>query len=387
MEGPVSAAVEKCVTLAAERAVDPAAVEDNLAELWRSAGRRAQRETGGNVTRACLWNLVVYNPRKKAGYKDLSGHGYGLRTLLDELVLSLPARVIRLEFVKHPRILPPGKGAAAWVAAKCLDRPDGRRQIYGEEVNLKVRERSGDSHFPSLVRALLQPNLPIALLGVDDLPGEGWMREQLLRLCDRIVVDTQSVAHACDPQLAHRFMEATDAYVVDISWMRLTPVRYFLAGFFDPQAQTGKLKQIERITVEATPKGRHAGTMLLGWFLGRCGHRRFAPAPGKRSGNHLRWTVGTGKKTFPAEVKVKKGEGGADGLLRIEVRAGGSLFSIRQVDAHHVALEAPGRNDAKVALNGWTDAELVIAALGSQGVDPVFVETLRDTVKLLATGG
>ncbi len=383
----MSAAAAKCVTLEAERAVDPAAAEDRLADLWRNAGRRSRDDTGESVIRACLWNLVVYNPHRKEGFRDRSGHGYGLRKLLDELVPSLPARIIRLEFAKHRRILPPGKGAAAWVAAKCMPGACGKRQICGEEVNLKVREKGGDSHFPSLVRALLQPSLPIALLGIDDLPGEGWMREQLLRLCDRIVLDTQSPGDVADPHLVRRFMDATDGYVVDIGWMRLAPVRYLLAGLFDPPAQTGKLKQIEGVRVEATAAGRHVGAMLLGWFLSRCGQQRLASGPGKRSAGSRRWTAGTGRKAFPVELAISKGEGGADGLLAVEVSAGGSRFAVRQVDAGHVALESPERSESRVALNGWTDAELVIAALGARGIDPVFVEALEHTVKLLDAGG
>ncbi len=383
----MSPAGRKGVTLAAEQAVDPSGVEDGLARLWRDAGRQLQRKTGGNVTRACLWNLVVYNPRTERGYRDRSGHGFGLRTLLDEVILSIPARVIRLEMAQDGRALPPGKGAEAWVAVKCLDTALGKRQIYGEEVNLKVRPKGGDSHFPSLVRALLQPNLPIALLGLAYLPGEGWILEQMLRLCDRIVVDTQNVERSSHPRMVHRFMEATDAYVVDIGWMRLTPVRYLLAGLFDSPAQTDKLKQVEKITVEATPSGRNVGLMLLGWFLSRCGYSKFQAAAARKQQNRSRWTTTRSRHRIEVELNIREGEGGADGLLGIEVLAGGSGFSVRQVDANHVSLHSPEGSDGNVALNGWSDSELVIAALGAQGVDPLFVEALKNTVSMLDVEG
>lgn len=383
----MSAAQEKCMTLAAGQAVDPAAVEDYLTGLWRQAGGMAGKQGGGNVTRACLWNLVVYNPRSRKRFKDASGHGYGLRHLLDEVILSLPARILRLEFAEDRKALPPGKGAVAWVAAKCLDHPGGKRQIYGEEVNLQVFGKSGDSHFPSLVRALLQPSLPIALLGLDDLPHEGWMLRQLLQLCNRVLVDSQSPEYACDLEKIHEFLAATPAYIVDVGWMRLAPLRYLLAGFFDPPGMAAKLKHIERITVEATPGGRNTGLLLLGWLLSRSGHAkitaarvtntRVTGARSPRGKDDRHWRAGNGSRRFPVELLVSKGEGGVDGLIRVEIAAGGERFISRQVDAEHVALHAPHRKDEKVALNGWSDGELVIAGLGAQGIDPIYVEALH----------
>ena len=227
----MSAVQEKCVTLASKHPVEPARVEDDLASLWRQAGDAAKKEGRGNVTRACLWNIVVYNPRPHKKFKDASGHGYGLRRLLDEVILSLPARILRLEFAESKQVLPAGKDAMAWVAAKCLDAPGGKRQIHGEEINLQVHGKSGDSHFPSLVRALLQPSLPIALLGLDDLPHEGWMLEQLLNLCDRVLVDSQSNEYDCNLERIYEYQQSAPGHIVDIGWMRLTPVRYQLPTF------------------------------------------------------------------------------------------------------------------------------------------------------------
>ncbi|MCZ6728220.1 MAG: glucose-6-phosphate dehydrogenase assembly protein OpcA [SAR324 cluster bacterium] len=379
----MSAVQEKCVTLASKHPVEPARVEDDLTSLWRQAGDAAQKEGRGNVTRACLWNLVVYNPRPHKKFKDASGHGYGLRRLLDEVILSLPARILRLEFAESKQVLPAGKDAMAWVAAKCLDAPGGKRQIHGEEINLQVHGKSGDSHFPSLVRALLQPSLPIALLGLDDLPHEGWMLEQLLNLCDRVLVDSQSNEYDCNLERIYEYQQSAPGHIVDIGWMRLTPVRYLLAGFFDSPHQAAQLKRIEHIAVEATPGGQNTALLLLGWLLSSCGYSRVSGsrAPGRKDSR--RWQAGNGSRRFPVELRVRKGEGGVDGLIRITITAGGEQYTIRQVDAGHVSLDAPHRKDGKVDLNGWSDAELVIAGLGAQGIDPKFVEALHCATALL----
>lgn len=399
MEKPVSAQAGQLVTLAAKQAVAPSAVEDNLAELWRRASEESRRGGGGNVIRACLWNLLVYNPRPQKKFKDVLGHGYGLRSLLDEVILSTPARIIRLEFAQGKGDLPKGRDSMAWVAAKCVDQ-GGKRHIYGEVVNLQVHAKGGDSHFPSLVRALLQPSMPIALLGLDDLPHEGWMLEQLLQLCDRVLVDTQSPEYSGDLRKVAGYLKTTDAYIVDVGWMRLAPLRYLVAGFFDPPGKPAHLKKIESIVVQTTPAGRNSGHLLLGWLLSRTGHGRFTSESGKQGGSEsgkkgkyerkvkarYRWQVGTGKKRFPAELVITSGngrDGGVDGVLQVEIRAGGHLYRVRDVDSSHVSLESPHRNDPHVALNGWRDSELVIAGLGAHGIDRVYVEALECAAELI----
>ena len=380
----MSANADRFITLAAKQAVGPSAVEDNLAGLWRQACEQAQLENGGNVIRACLWNLLVYNPRPRKKFKDALGHGYGLRALLDEVIQSTPARIIRLEFAEGKGVLPQGREAAAWVAAKCMDQA-GKRHIYGEEVNLQVREKGGDSHFPSLVRALLQPSLPIALLGLDDPPYKGWILEQLLQLCDRVLVDTQSPEYSGDLTKIHGYLQTTDAYIVDVGWMRMAPLRYLFAGFFDPPGRPEHLKKIESIVVEATPAGRNSGMLLLGWLLSRTGHHRFESRSARAGRNHQRWQVGSGEKIFPAELVIlgAGGDGGVDGILRVSVQAGGAGYCIRDVDSDYVALESPHRNEPRVALNGWRDSELVIAGLGAHGIDRVYVDALECAAELI----
>lgn len=383
MEKPVSANIEQCVTLAAKQAVAPSAVDDNLAGLWRQASEESRRNGGDNVIRACLWNLLVYNPRPRKHFKDALGHGYGLRSLLDEVIPSTPARIIRLEFAQGKGALPKDRDAMAWVAAKCVDQA-GNRHIYGEEVNLQVHAKEGDSHFPSLVRALLQPSMPLALLGLDDLPHEGWILEQLLQMCDRVLVDTQSPEYSGDLRKVAGYLKTTNAYIVDVGWMRLAPLRFLVAGFFDPPGKPEDLKKIESIVVQTTPAGRNSGHLLLGWLLSRTGHSHFQS---ERKGKaHHRWRVGTGKNRFPAELVISSGngrDGGVDGVLQVEIRAGGHLYRVRDVDSIFVSLESPHRNDPRVALNGWRDSELVIAGLGAHGIDRVYVEALECAAELI----
>ncbi|MCH7477980.1 MAG: glucose-6-phosphate dehydrogenase assembly protein OpcA [SAR324 cluster bacterium] len=375
----MSAAPEGMTTLAQDILVSPGSVESALSQLWRSAQGESDE---GRVTRACLWNLVVYNPKPKKAFRNASGHGYGLRNLLDGVTPSIPARIIRLEFAGKGE-LPKGAETAAWVAAKCVPRGGGEQQICSEEVNLLVGGKDGASHFPSLVRALLQPSLPIGLLWLDDLPHRGWLLDQLVRLCDRLIFDSYSGDMESDLRTVKELMAETNGLFVDIGWMRLTPVRHLLAGFFDTPSRAEHLRNIESVTVETTSAGRNAGLLLLGWLLSQCDYRRFEAAP-KKKGVFHHWKVRAGKKSFPVEFKLSSGEGGRDGLIRIEILAGGSRYAIRQVDAGHVVLDPPVGPDAKRVLHGWSDSELVVAGLGAHGIDPLYPQVLETATALLA---
>ncbi len=377
------AAAKKNSTLAAPGAVDPAAVEGALAGLWRQAAELPHLRGEGSLTRACLWNLVIYNPKPESDFRDVAGHGYGLRTLMDDVLSSLPSRIIRLEFTEDKELPVPGKEAAAWVATKFRETGAGTGQIYGEEVNLAVLGEAGNSHFPSLVRSLMHADLPVALLWLDDLPHRGWLLQQMLDLSSRVLIDSLSAEQQSDLAVIHELARETAARFIDIGWMRLAPLRHLLAGLFDPPGRAEQLGATEHILVEATPGAGNAGLLLLGWLLSRLGYDGLeALGPPQEGGGH-RWKVAREAGTLTLELSIRQGEGGADGILRAEIRAGGETFVIRQVDARHVAREAPQRIEPKIPLHGWSDAELVVAGLGAHGIDAIYPEAMRAVAALL----
>ncbi len=380
---------ERLVTIAGPDAVDPAQVDGALAALWRAAARGGAGADGverkeAKVTRACLWNLVVYNPKPEKNFDDSEGHGYGLRTLLDEVVPSLPARIIRLELGGKGSKPPPGKEVLAQVAAKCVPHPSGALQIYGEEINLTAYGAKGESHFPSLVRALLQPNLPIAVLWLDDLPHKGWLLEQMLGLSDRLLMDSQSASQEADLAVVGELVSDFPTQFVDIGWMRLTPLRHLIAGFFDGPQGAAQLQALEGIDILATPNARNGALLLAGWLLERAGLSKIKALPrGKEDVAH-RWEAARGKSRFPVNIRIHEGQGGADGLLELAIRAKGEHFAIHRVDADTVTLDSPQRVEPHLNLHRFSDAELAIAALGAHGPDSIYPEVLEKVRVLLA---
>ena len=356
--------------------------EKALAALWRQAGEDAAADGSGGLTRACLWNLVVYQPSESGETRVKKVDG-----MLAEAAPGVPSRTSRLT-TRPAGEKPAGAGdVQCWVSTLCHVASGGKRQVSTEEIRLTGYGDAGGKHFPALVRALLVPDLPVALVWLGALPHRGRLLGQLLNLSDRILVDTQTGGGENALTDMKALVEETQAYFIDLGWMRLNPVRYLLAGLFDPPGQAELLQKVESLRVEAAPAGRNTGLLMLGWLLSRLGAPSVKVAETGCGSDDWRWNAKPGASGnnggYAVEFSVREGEGGHDGLLAVEIRAGGKLFALYQVDALHVALESPLRNEQRLPLYGWSDPELLVAGLSGPGTDPLYAEALQSAARLV----
>lgn len=352
-------------------------VEEEIARLWQEAGEE-QRGEGQPLTRACLWNLVVVHPSEESGASVERTH-----RLLNSVVQAVPSRVIRLQTGGGIGAAPPGTEVSAYVSALCHFSPEGGKQVCAEEVRLVAPGDAGPRHFPGLVRALLVPDLPVALLWLDGLPQRGRLLRQLLSLSDRVLVDTQLTGRPRALRDMHTLVAETHADFVDLGWLRLNPVRYLVAGMFDPRGESRRLEALERIRVETTPGSRSEGFLMLGWLLSRLGAELVRVQDVPEDGPECRWKCHRDGWRFLAEFDVREGPGGLDGLLLTEIEAGDARYALQQVDALHVALDSPHRTEQRLALHGWDDPELLVAALGAHGRDRLYPGALRMAALLI----
>lgn len=366
------------ITYAGGQNIDLANVEHELAGLWRQAGEAAAEAGQRSVTRACLWNLVVYQPPPEQRYGRPSAP-----RLLDDVTAAVPSRLLRLELRPEAEAPSGGKAVSAWVNTKCNISPGGGHQICTEEIGISGFGKKGQAHFPALVRALLVPDLPVALVWLDSAPHKGRLLRDLLRLSDRILVDTQPSADGATLIEVDELVRETHAQFVDLGWMRLTPVRYMVASLFDAPGRPEQLKHLEGIRIDTTPNGRNSGFLLLGWLLSRLGKLELSAEDAAGREADFRWKIRQENGSFPIEFHVREGEGGLDGLLCLDVAAGGEHFVLRQVDELHVALDSPDHGGKKQALHGWDDAELVVAGLGGPGLDALYPEALNIAARLI----
>jgi len=372
------------VVLGETEPVSLPAVQDALSALWRLASEQVQEEQDAALARACLWNLVAYHSNPKRSRGDSAGVAHRIELLLQQVTVGVPARVIHLEEWRHEAAPEPGREVEAWVASHCLHTGSGPHLVCCEQINLAGYGEDGHSHFPALVRALLVPDLPVALLWLDEVPRKGRMLGQLLRISDRMIIDTQQTTEPASLQAVDDLLRASPRKVVDLSWLRLGALRHLVADFFDAPARAQQLQRLERVLIETSPEGRNTGYLLVGWLLSRCGITAVRSVDLGPKSADLRWEAQRADGTwFPLDFQVHQGYGGQDGVFCIQIEAGGDTFALRDVDAEHMSVQGPDRNLPSVALREPDEPGLVVEGLGANLHGQVFGEALAMAVQLV----
>ena len=360
--------------------VDVPAIERDLAALWRESA------TGGkSVTRACLWNLVVHASNEEAVARA--------KALVNAIAPACPSRALVLDV--RESAAPGERELEAWISANCHIAPGGGKLLCSEEITIAARA-SGRTHVPALVRALLVPDVPAALLWAGPAPrGEdaAWL-EPLLRGADRLVVDTDDPAAPVGGRAAGwragtwRTLVACAraVQVVDLGWLRLSPFRVLLASCFDPPVGGAVLARTQRASVVVSPRGVATGELLLGWLAARLGWGKIAATGPGNDARTRRWSAPRpGGIGVELALEVRDVDAGHDGIWEIVIECEPSL-TFRIIDApggpEMVRVEAAGREAREMVCGGRGDAELLVAALGARGGDQLYAEVLARAVEL-----
>lgn len=252
-------------------AVDFAAIERELAALWKEAGHVAPGETLPPVMHACLLNMMVCCPEPAVA-------GRVTKTIA-EVTRVHPARVLMA--IVDPRAT--GDSLQASITAHCALVPGaGRgRQVCCEEISI-LASLAALPRLPGVLLPLLLPDLPVVLWWPDEPHLEWPVARGLTGAADLIVVDSRCFG---DPAAQYRRLAALARPIADLSWQRLRGWRELAAGMFDGQAFEEYPPRIERVIVESTggpapARGDRtfwAEGMLLGaWAASRL---KWHPAP------------------------------------------------------------------------------------------------------------
>ena len=201
-------------------AVDPNAIERELAAVWREAGRST--EGGHPVTRACLWNVIVH---VEARPEQASPSRFALEDMVKGLPRHLAARSLVLRTHPHG-----GPEIRSWISANCILDDSGSKLVCSEEITL---ESSGEGwrHLPALVRALLVPGVPTAVVFGSVPDSDAPLASALMQAADRIIVHTA----ACGEQGAFGFAERLRGgrTLSDLGWTAQAELRRAIASTFD----------------------------------------------------------------------------------------------------------------------------------------------------------
>jgi glucose-6-phosphate dehydrogenase assembly protein OpcA len=351
--------------------VDVAAIERELASLWRS------ESSNKALTRACSWNLVVHCSDPDAAMRA--------KAVADTLVRAVPTRTILVtnepDVVRAPEL-------EARVSANCHIGPGGGKLLCTEEVHLEARGKGVD-HIPSLVSALLVPDVPTALWWTGDPPEHAPVFLRMLSGVDRVIVDTAGhvdargairPSHALR-KLAHVTGLLDGVVVTDLNWLRMASLRSALASLFDAPAGHLPLYHLRRLTLQVHERGLNAARLLVAWFASR-----------------LKWTeqdvvVRPSGLSFhllsrdeePIDVDVDVVSDGArdSGIVSVVLEtSAGARFGVHEKGASLLEVDAPGAPRREVNAPEPPIEQLLVAALGLRGRDRLLSAVLHRALQL-----
>jgi glucose-6-phosphate dehydrogenase assembly protein OpcA len=146
------------------------------------------------------------------------------------------------------------------------DEAAGEPELVRERIVLEV----GPRHLESL-DSIVDP------LVVSDITTVTWSPhghpdavDALLHLSQVILVDSVNEFDARAAVSRAREL-ASDAYVVDLAWLRSTPWRERVASTFDPPQWREELGRIDSVMVHHHPESAVAGLLFCGWLASRLG--------------------------------------------------------------------------------------------------------------------
>src|SRR2546423_10552150 len=222
--------------LEADVAVDPGAIEKNLADLWRTSKEVADDA----LTRAALWNVVAHTCTTQLHTQASETLGLASATVPQRSI------IIRADGSAKPQI-------QSWISANC-HLVGGGKQVCSEEISIVA---GGDRihRVPPLVNALLIPDMPVAVWWLGDLPNEHEEYvEMLLEPADRLIVDSSYFDSPRALDLVNRVAAQTTTIPADLNWVRLEEWRAATASVFDPPHMRGRLTTLRRVRVVAGAK-------------------------------------------------------------------------------------------------------------------------------------
>ncbi|HET9233692.1 MAG TPA: glucose-6-phosphate dehydrogenase assembly protein OpcA [Candidatus Eisenbacteria bacterium] len=232
-------------------ALDLAKLRSDLSTLWREEGR--------GVSRACHATLVV-----------VVSPGEDPQSLLDDLVLTHPSRVLRIEH--DPKL--PQTEVVAWASGCCMKRPSGTL-VCSETIHFMVGEDAG-RRLPSVIRSLTVGGVPLVVISREISPlGLSWVAE--------LEGDVDSVVGRSAALTFREGLELWEAWthegrrppVQDLTWDELDPWRGIIQSRFDRAREVSRLASLSEVRLESGPGPGHwlEMALLAGWL-----------------GSRLRWT-------------------------------------------------------------------------------------------------
>jgi glucose-6-phosphate dehydrogenase assembly protein OpcA len=344
-------------------AVDVTGIEKELASLWRAQSKeRAQA-----LTRACSWNLIIHCADEAAAAEA--------KKTADALVRSVPTRTIIVTNQPYSS----GQEIEAWVSANCHVGAGGGKLLCTEEIHIHSRGR-GVEHVPSLLRALLVPDVPTALWWHGEPPDNVAALRLLLSGVDRLIVDTAGTGGALS-RLAHVGGLLDRLLITDLNWLRTGTLRSVLASLFDPPAGHLPLFHVRRVHAQVDDRGMAAARLMIAWLTSRLKWTVQERIP-RTAGASWR-LLSRDESPIAVDIDVGAGCARASGLQSLVLEGvDGVRYGFVARERGVVDTLGPPPLAREVGAVEPPTEQLLVAALGGRGRDRLYGVALHRAVDL-----
>lgn len=345
-----------------EQGTTPDAIEAALRQLLVEVHARNESYVPARVL-----NMIAFVDREWSGEIANRLRGVGRYHASRMIVLSYEPKRERLD-------------ARVMIASESEEPKPGELALLRETVVVELGERHLDDLL-TIADPLVVTDLPTLLWSPHGHPE---VIDELLGLSQAVLLD--SVDEPLAKEALDRAWELTSqAYVVDLAWLRSTPWRERVAASFDPPALRRELSTLSAVKVRHHPTSTVAAALIVGWLASRLGWR---PGPlvahgqalvGKAAG--ARQDVSIQLQAAP-ELRVP----GLEGLV-LETASGRCLSLDRGAGGLRARLATPREGKREWTIAGASRGETGVLGEGIRQAllrDPTYVPALKAARALLA---
>ena len=299
---PDSARLET-FTAGVETAVDVAQIERQLHELWQLAAESHQDPAQRQITRACLFNFVVF-----CGTDAEVAHA-------TETVSTLTSRHPCRAIVLLARPDEPHAELSASISAHCHLAGSGRKQVCCEQISIHATGES-TAQLASAVLPLLESDLPTVIWWQGNFLARTTSFPRLVEVADRLIYDTATweAPELFLGALSRVALDHPHCRFADLSWTRLEFWRKLTAECFDDPPCRALLERIRSVAIAygCRPGARVRALLYGGWLAAQ-----------------LRWTPQNAAAKIRLTGRTDK-EVTETGLLSVELKADDATVCIRK---------------------------------------------------------
>ena len=363
------------------------AIERELTSLWQQASKE---DDEGGVTRASMFNLLVYAPSRAAA-KELD-------EVLTEVAAARPCRVILIVADSEE----PQGTLTAEVTSRCTLPSGSSKQVCCEQVTITSAADQLEE-VPSAVAPLMLSDLPVYLWWhAEPKISDKKLFRRLVDLSNRVVIDSTMFPNPeSELVIMASVLTQTPRWtaISDLNWARLTAWRALLAGFYDIADYRGLLNDLSRVVVRYAPiKGSSvipARALLLGGWLASRLNWTVKPGTARRSESSASLQLSANNKTLTLEFEHTRREI-EPGHLALVTLEGGSdqpvSFTVRRSEDGRRIETSVTRDEEKssqriIGYEGLGETELIGKELEILGHDRVYEQAVLAAGEIIKSLG